>query len=71
MTDDSESAPSGLTVEVQDLTNASTIYSANAKHDEGAPLASKDGAIDVQFRVANATGGSVNASGYVLYTMEE
>jgi len=55
---------------VQDLTNATTIHSANAKHDEGSPLASKDGAIDVQFRVANATGGSVNASGYVLYTME-
>ncbi len=70
VTDDSESAPSGLTVEVQDLTNAVTIHSVNAKHAEGSPLASKDGAIDVQFRVANATGASVNASGYVLYTME-
>lgn len=70
VTDDTESAPSGLTIEVQDLTNATTIHSVNAKHAEGSPLASKSGAIDVQFRVANATGGTVNASGYVLYTME-
>lgn len=70
VTDDAESAPAGLTIEVQDLTNAATIVSKNAKHAEGAPLASKSGAIDVQFRVANSTGGPVNASGYVLYTME-
>lgn len=70
VTDDAESAPAGLTIEVQDLTNATTIHSVNAKHSEGDPLASKSGAIDVQFRVANATGGAVNASGYVLYTME-
>lgn len=68
--DDTESAPAGLTVEVQDVTNATSLVSQNAKHAEGSPLASKSGAIDVQFRVANSTGGSINASGYVLYTME-
>jgi len=68
--DDSGAAPSGLTIEVQDLTNATTIVSQNARHAEGSPLNSKSGAIDVAFRVSNATGGSVNASGYVLYTME-
>lgn len=68
--DDTGSAPAGLTIEVRDLTNAVDIVSQNARHAEGSPLASKDGAIDVAFRAANATGGSVNASGYVLYTME-
>lgn len=69
--DDTESAPAGLTIEVQDVTNATSIVSENATHAEGSPLASKDGAIDVQFRVANSTGTDpVNASGYVLYTME-
>lgn len=68
--DDTGSAPAGLTIEVQDLTNATSIVSQNARHAEGSPIASKAGAIDVAFRVANATGGSINASGYVLYTME-
>jgi hypothetical protein len=70
VTDDTESAPSGLSVEVHDLTNATTIASTNAKHSEGSPVATVDGAVDVQFRVSNATGGKTNASGYVLYTME-
>ena len=68
--DDTGSAPSGLTIEVQDLTNSTAIVSENSRHTEGSPIASKSGAIDVAFRVANSTGGSVNASGYVLYTME-
>jgi len=68
--DDTGSAPTGLTIEVQDLTNATSIVSQNTRHAEGSPIASKSGAIDVAFRVANSTGGSVNASGYVLYTME-
>lgn len=68
--DDTGSAPTGLTIEVQDLTNAVSITSENSRHTEGSPIAEKSGAIDVAFRVANATGGGVNASGYVLYTME-
>lgn len=68
--DDTGSAPAGLTIEVRDLTNGTDVVSENARHAEGSPMASEDGAIDVAFRVANATGGSVNASGYVLYTME-
>lgn len=68
--DSTQSAPTGLTIEVYDITNATTIISKNALHTEGSPIASKSGAIDVEFRVANATGGSVDASGYVLYTME-
>lgn len=68
--DDTGSAPSGLTIEAQDLTNSTAIVSENSRHTEGSPIASKSGAIDVSFRVSNSTGGSVNASGYVLYTME-
>lgn len=68
--DDTGAAPVGLTIEVRDLTNAVDIVSQNTRHNEGAPIASKAGAIDVAFRVANATGGPINASGYVLYTME-
>ena len=68
--DDTGSAPTGLTIEVRDLTNATNIVSQNTRHNEGSPIASKSGAIDVAFRVNNGTGGSVNASGYVLYTME-
>lgn len=68
--DDTGSAPAGLTIEVRDLTNAVDIVSQNTRHNEGSPIASKSGAIDVAFRVANGTGGSINASGYVLYTME-
>lgn len=68
--DDTGAAPAGLTIDVRDLTNAVDIVSQNSRHTEGSPIASKAGAIDVAFRVANATGGAVNASGYVLYTME-
>ena len=68
--DDTGSAPTGLTIEVRDLTNATNIVSQNTRHNEGSPIASKSGAIDVAFRVNNSTGGSINASGYVLYTME-
>lgn len=68
--DDTGSAPAGLTIDVRDHTNAVDIVSQNTRHSEGSPIASKSGAIDVSFRVSNGTGGSVNASGYVLYTME-
>lgn len=68
--DDTGSAPSGLTIEVRDHTNGVDVVSQNTRHNEGSPIASKAGAIDVSFRVSNGTGGSVNASGYVLYTME-
>lgn len=70
VTDDAENTPSGLTIEVRDVTNAADVFSQSTKHAEGTPLASKSGAIDVQFRVNNGTGSTVNASGYVLYTME-
>lgn len=68
--DSTQSAPTGLTIEVYDITNATTIMSKNALHVDGSPIASKSGAIDVEFRVANSTGGSIDASGYMLYTME-
>jgi hypothetical protein len=70
VSDDTGSAPSGLTIEVYDHTNSTAIVSQNILHAEGSPIASKAGAIDVSVRVANGTGGTVNASGYVLYTME-
>jgi hypothetical protein len=70
VSDDTGAAPSGLTIEVFDHTNSTSIVSQNTLHAEGSPIASKAGAIDVSVRVANGTGGTVNASGYVLYTME-
>lgn len=67
--DSTGSAPSGLTVEVYDDTNASSIVSRNALYDEGEPLATKDGAIDVIFRVTNNTGGSIDASGEIRWKL--
>jgi len=68
--DSTQSAPTGLTIEAYDLTNSTSIYSANSKNVDGAPLASKAGNIDVSFRVFNSTGGAVDASGYINYTVE-
>lgn len=67
---DSGNAPASLDMVVYDLTNATAIHTESTTHSEGDPLASKSGDIDVAFRVENATGSTVNASGYVLYTME-
>lgn len=68
--DGAQAAPSGLSIEVRDLTNSVTIYSANQKTDTGFPLTTKDGPIDVSFRISNDTGATVQASGYVVYTSD-
>lgn len=63
-------APSGLTVEVYDVSNATLVESQSATHAEGSPLASKSGAFTAEFRISNDTGSLQNASAYVLYSME-
>lgn len=68
--DDTGNTPAGLDIEVYDDSNTTDVYSDNTAHAEGEVLASKSGAFDAIFRVANNTGGTVTASGYVLYTME-
>lgn len=65
-----QTSTAGLTVEVEDLTNNVTIYSTTSKKQTDFPLASKDGPIDVSFKVANATGSQINASGFVVYTSD-
>lgn len=67
----SNSAPSGLTLEVDDETNAVSITGGrNSKYVSEDPLGSKSGAIDVAVRVENDTGGTENASGFAEYTIE-
>lgn len=65
--DDSNSAPTGLTFEVDDETNGVNALSANAKKSTGDPLASVDGPVDLAVAVLNDTGDTINASGFVEY----
>lgn len=59
---DSNNAPAGLTVEVRDETNATTLVSQNSKKATGSPLASVSGAVDLFYRINNATGSAQNAT---------
>lgn len=68
--DASNSVPAGLDVVARDMTNASDIYSISSLHSDGSPLATKSGGVDVRIMVRNGTGGTLNASGYMLVTME-
>lgn len=67
---DANSAPAGLTAEVDDETNAVNLVSENSKRVTGNPLAEKSGDIDVAFTVENDTGNPQNASGVFAFTVE-
>lgn len=66
----SNNAPTGLTAEVDDETNATNLVSENSKRTTGSPLASVSGAVDVAFRAENNTGGSQDASATFEYSLE-
>lgn len=67
---DSNSTPTDLDIRVRDETNGTNIVDQNQAYNEGTPIASKSGAIDVSFKVMNDTGSTQNASGWVSWTVE-
>lgn len=67
---DSNSAPSGLTAEVDDETNSNNLVSENSKRTTGDPLAEVSGNVDVAMRAENDTGNSQNATATFGYTIE-
>jgi len=64
---DENSAPAGLTLDVDDETHAVTLVSENAKKASGSPLADVSGSVDIVIAVSNDTGGEVSASGFIDY----
>lgn len=65
----SNSAPSGLTAEVDDETNSTNLVSENGKLTTGSPLGSVAGPVDVAFRVENDTGSTQRATGQFRYSL--
>lgn len=66
----SNNAPANLDAVVRDETNATTMYTSNQKREVGDPLVSKDGDIDVAFRIENDTGGVENATATFAYEIQ-
>lgn len=67
--DESNTAPSGITVEAYDETNAVSLASYNTKFTEGTALASKSGAIDVAFQLDNSSASTNGYSGFVVFAL--
>lgn len=65
----SNSAPAGLTAEVDDETNSTNLVSENGKLTTGSPLGSVTGPVDVAFRVENDTGSTQRATGQFRYSL--
>jgi uncharacterized UPF0146 family protein len=62
----SEQIPTGLRIQVYDLTNDQLLVDSNSKLQTGSPLASVTGTVDLEVRIKNVTGSDQIASGFLV-----
>lgn len=70
VSDSSGSVPSGLEIEVYNNTDGATEHSTTATFENGSPLTSTNiGGDDVEIRLVNGTGGTVDVTGFLNAVM--